>query len=576
MNSPQSNGRRRSARLAFDEGDNDAPSKKTKMEEITHRSEKRSDARANGEAIKNRKKKYDDGDGDFQFVRKGTRKTQAKPIVVPEPVQEERETTPPQPKPKVKKMLPVTPTLAEKRPKRRSARLSGDKDQVQAAKVPEKPKQLHAPPSQAPVKPREPSPQSSKAPIKQRQHSPESRKAPAKQREHLPQPVNKPARQKENPPELKRPPVKPKESSPQPIEAPAELKQPSPQPQKTVPQPDRDGSPALLNADSPLRIAKRQDATKISLPFADTPINKRNKELRKSHRRSSTGIRGRRASSLIESGSSNAMPHAEVETSEFYKHISQDLLEPRRMKQLLTWCGTRALPNKPTGAVESSSAIMAARVIQEELLKDFSNRPELSDWFNREESAPTVLVKKPNPRNIQNAAKLKELEQEIEKLQLEKRNWDSLLESSSTIPPDFLPHPPSPPRSHKKSIPPSLSTHPQNSNSLPTIDPTLLSPSQSALLSSLQDPPSATNPSSIEARLQSLTSSLEFKIDRFATGIHRLENLKRRGDEAADRVLGEAAQRLEDRDREAKGRVGMGGVDLRDVLRGLSRVLEGE
>ena len=51
------------------------------------------------------------------------------------------------------------------------------------------------------------------------------------------------------------------------------------------------------------------DATKIALPFADTPIIRRNKEMRKGvengHRRSSLGNRGRRASSLIESGKSN-------------------------------------------------------------------------------------------------------------------------------------------------------------------------------------------------------------------------------------------------------------------------------
>lgn len=51
------------------------------------------------------------------------------------------------------------------------------------------------------------------------------------------------------------------------------------------------------------------DATKISLPFADTPIIRRNKEMRKGagngDRRSSLGMRGRRASSLIDSGKSN-------------------------------------------------------------------------------------------------------------------------------------------------------------------------------------------------------------------------------------------------------------------------------
>lgn len=50
--------------------------------------------------------------------------------------------------------------------------------------------------------------------------------------------------------------------------------------------------------------------TKIALPFADTPVISRNKAMRqdrasKGERRSSLGLRGRRASSLIESGTSN-------------------------------------------------------------------------------------------------------------------------------------------------------------------------------------------------------------------------------------------------------------------------------
>jgi len=54
------------------------------------------------------------------------------------------------------------------------------------------------------------------------------------------------------------------------------------------------------------------EATKISLPFADTPIIRRNKAMRqgqdgKGERRSSLGMRGRRASSLIDSGNSSGM-----------------------------------------------------------------------------------------------------------------------------------------------------------------------------------------------------------------------------------------------------------------------------
>lgn len=71
---------------------------------------------------------------------------------------------------------------------------------------------------------------------------------------------------------------------------------------------NRSGSPELPQPE--LQIEKKRDGTKIALPFADTPVINRNKEMRamKSkapNRRSSVNSRGRRASSLIESGTSN-------------------------------------------------------------------------------------------------------------------------------------------------------------------------------------------------------------------------------------------------------------------------------
>ena len=76
-------------------------------------------------------------------------------------------------------------------------------------------------------------------------------------------------------------------------------------PTRTLRRRSREG----VAASPPVEIAF--DATKIALPFADTPIIRRNKEMRKGvqtgSRRSSLGNRGRRASSLIESGKSNGM-----------------------------------------------------------------------------------------------------------------------------------------------------------------------------------------------------------------------------------------------------------------------------
>ncbi len=40
-------------------------------------------------------------------------------------------------------------------------------------------------------------------------------------------------------------------------------------------------------------------------------------------------------------------------------------------------------------------------MIKEALLKDFGEKSEFSDWFNRRSTIPTKVIKKPNPRNIE-------------------------------------------------------------------------------------------------------------------------------------------------------------------------------
>lgn len=179
------------------------------------------------------------------------------------------------------------------------------------------------------------------------------------------------------------------------------------------------------------------ESSKIALPMSDTPIINRNKAMRKkgsTNRRSSLGTRGRRASSLIDSGQS-AIPHRDVNAGEFYKHIASGLIEPRRMKQLLTWCGERALSEKPPHGTANSNAILGgmgingfdvgglqiadfylARAIQDQLLKDFGSREEFSNWFGRDDqpaNAPVYL--QPNPKNTELNEKMATLEEKIQR-----------------------------------------------------------------------------------------------------------------------------------------------------------------
>ncbi|KOC08585.1 Mis12-Mtw1 family protein [Aspergillus flavus AF70] len=311
--------------------------------------------------------------------------------------------------------------------------------------------------------------------------------------------------------------------------------------------------------------------SKITLPMADTPVIQRNKELRgaaksgKGNRRSSLGMRGRRASSLIDSGASNALPHDQVDTAEFYKHIASDLPEPRRMRQLLIWCATRAMSDK-RGRSEDASARLAARVIQEELLKDFSTNSQLSNWFEREDvNPPAVVVKKPNPKNIQNADKIKELEEQIQRLQRERHALNALLRPPSI--PHIKPSKQQDTAPEGQQEPPQSDSEQKPRTESEPIDLSLLDPSQQRIYESI-DPNSAKQksdtetqaassselglppitPSAISARLSRLTHSLAPTLDSLAAGIHDIELYRTMSDTVSSRVLRICAERLEERD----------------------------
>ncbi|KAH8671244.1 Mis12-Mtw1 protein family-domain-containing protein [Xylariales sp. PMI_506] len=343
---------------------------------------------------------------------------------------------------------------------------------------------------------------------------------------------------------------------------------------------------------------KAADSKKIALPFSDTPIMNRNKEMRRKTggRRSSLGMRGRRASSLIDNGHS-AIPHREVDASQFYKHIeAEGLSEPRRMKQLLTWCGERALSEKPPLGSSNSNAILgdvmlkfsdcipwfphpepgnaevavlpssgaqhrkrlteiAARAIQDQLLKDFGSKSEFSDWFAREDVPRPPAIVKPNPRNIEHERKIAELEEKLKRLRVEKKTWLSLKQAPPDLPPLF---------------PPSSDIQGQ---SLP--DESLLDSEEAQMLATLKDPTSSFTKlrENTQARIAALQASLEFKIDQLADNVHKVEQRINTAGREADRVLGLSAARLKEREEKEKESAGTKDMPVMEVLRSLGRIL---
>ena len=239
------------------------------------------------------------------------------------------------------------------------------------------------------------------------------------------------------------------------------------------------------------------------------------------------------------------------------------------MRQLLIWCATRAIGNKPSGSSRSEdhSARLAARVIQEELLKDFESNSDLSNWFGREDEAPpAVVVKKPHPKNVQNTEKIRELEEQIQRLQKERQSLNALL------------RPPSVPRITPK---PDTTT----STSTSQVDPSHLDPSQQHILSLLQPQPSPSadansqtptpanslppiTPAAVSSRLSRLTDSLGPTLDTLASGVHDIELYRSMSDRVSAQVLRICAERLDERDvRNAAHWLGVEGEDTATRLR---------
>lgn len=223
-----------------------------------------------------------------------------------------------------------------------------------------------------------------------------------------------------------------------------------------------------------------------------------------------------------------------------------------------------------------------ARVIQEELSLDLVSKGTLSDWFSRDEEVqpPVPLHKKPNPRNVANAAKAEELERELERydnrfpsdlsargadqryrLKKERQEWDALVKSA-------IPPPPAPPSPQKH---PNEPSSPAPAAALSPLHPTLLSSPDRAILTQLTEPAtSSTAPEALQQRLQHISSNLEFSIDQFAESVHALATTRDTAEEVADRSLKDAAELLEERAKERRG-----GVGTMEALRGLARVLNG-
>ncbi|KAH0548270.1 hypothetical protein GP486_008027 [Trichoglossum hirsutum] len=188
-----------------------------------------------------------------------------------------------------------------------------------------------------------------------------------------------------------------------------------------------------------------------------------------------------------------------------------------------------------------------------------------------EDNGPAVIVKKPNPQNAANTAKIQVLEAQLKRYDMlvtdegkgktrissdgdsyrieEERDMWLALQKTEPAPP------------------PSLPTDPDKL--LCEIDSEALDSEQATILASLREGDSVV--ASAEDRLKRIASTLEFTVDRFADGLHKLGQYHEAADRVAGRVLALAAERLDRREKATLQAAGTEHMPLQDVLRSLAR-----
>ncbi|KAK4669250.1 uncharacterized protein QC763_201270 [Podospora pseudopauciseta] len=514
----------------------------------TGRKKRKNDADSKGSSAAAAPAVYDEQDGDFLFTR-GSKRVKTTPAPAPPP-------PPPEPEPEPE--LPL--------PKMSTAKKVGRPPKNSSKKRASSPAQQFAPPPPLPVQPQQ---QVLPRRTSKRRSSAAAQAAPQPVQDEEPVMPKAKTRRKgrESNADKK---AREEAQRRQLIEGiPEEEEEDEAQDQRHKHHRDHDhpmtnGTP---QAEHPSGAASQM----ISLPFSDTPIQNRNKEFRKKGgasggRRSSLGMRGRRASSLIDNGQS-ALPHREVDPKDFYKYISAEgLSEPRRMKQLLIWCGERALSEKPRGG-KGNSAVLGARAIQDQILKDFSSVSEFSDWFSREEAPKPPVVLKPNPRNEDYDRKIEEMEERIKRLKEVKKAWQAIAKPLPTLDPIY---PLSAPPPDNPDAPPQ-----PDPRKAPLPDPNLLSEEETKMLTFLTSPETSFGSwkRQVRSRLQNVHQELEFEVDVLADRVHKFDMRVETAGREADQVLRLGAERLREREEREKERVGTRGVGVWEVLRSLGRIL---
>ncbi|KAG7848215.1 hypothetical protein KL941_002394 [Ogataea angusta] len=195
-------------------------------------------------------------------------------------------------------------------------------------------------------------------------------------------------------------------------------------------QPEIATVPDLIPEDPEPVLPKQSTLSKI-LSQARTKEVKQEYEVKK--RRSSLSNRGKRLSSV--GNGFIAEPDREIPVEELYKHVSQDLPDPHKMRQLMVWCAKRGASKAPKKKISTAESI--ANVIEDEIIRDLADGKINTSWWLAEDDDNEVdhgsnanlnkpIIVLPNKANQENMHTLELYEKKLAELNKEEARWKEI------------------------------------------------------------------------------------------------------------------------------------------------------
>nr|XP_018261691.1 uncharacterized protein I303_06132 [Kwoniella dejecticola CBS 10117]OBR83849.1 hypothetical protein I303_06132 [Kwoniella dejecticola CBS 10117] len=196
------------------------------------------------------------------------------------------------------------------------------------------------------------------------------------------------------------------------------------------------------------RVAELSKESVVPVMESETPIIRKNQELRgQQARRSSLDHRGSRASSSWGRGEIT-MPHKNVDFKLFYRHIPVSYPEPIKARMLLVWCANRAMEESlkipsssrkdkgkgkatlPPGRSEEGDKLL--REIMDEFVREMNRGGVDTSVFGVPGQETSLTGLKPHPRNVSNRKVEAAANADIRKFKAEEAQWSALVSLTRT------------------------------------------------------------------------------------------------------------------------------------------------